>query len=116
MHRLAALLAVLLLAIQWPLWLGHGGWLRVWDLERQLGARQAVNASLRQRNQALVAEISSLRQGTEAIEERARTDLYMMRPGETFFQFVGAATTGATSGATPAGAVVLGQPLQAGPE
>jgi cell division protein FtsB len=113
MHRLAALLAALLLAIQWPLWLGHGGWLRVWELERQLGARQDLNAALRQRNQALLAEISNLHQGSEAIEERARADLHMMRPGETFFQFVGAIpASGAGTSAT--GTVVLGDPLQGG--
>jgi cell division protein FtsB len=91
MYRLTVLLGAILLAIQWPLWLGHGGWLRVWDLQRQLEARQASNAALRARNQVLVAELASLRQGTEAIEERARRELHMMRPEETFFQFVRAA-------------------------
>ena len=88
MYRLTVLLGAILLAIQWPLWLGHGGWLRVWDLQRQLEARQASNASLRARNQELVAELASLRHGSEAIEERARRELHMVRPEETFFQFV----------------------------
>jgi cell division protein FtsB len=87
MNRLTVLLAALLLAIQWPLWLGHGGWLRAWDLQHQLAARQAANAALRARNQALVAEIASLRQGSEAIEERARGELHMMRSEEIFFQY-----------------------------
>ncbi len=100
MKRLALVLAALLLVIQWPLWFGHGGWLRVWDLQRQVVARQAVNATLRARNQALTAEIASLRQGSEAIEERARGELHMMRPDETFFQLPAAeaATTGAGAG------------------
>ena len=88
MNRLTQLLGALLLAVQWPLWLGHGGWLRVWDLQRQLETRQATNATLRARNQALSAELASLRQGSEAIEERARRELHMMRPDETFFQFM----------------------------
>jgi cell division protein FtsB len=85
MNRLLLVLAALLLAIQWPLWLGHGGWLRAWDLQRQLAARQELNAGLRARNQGLNAEIASLRQGSEAIEERARRELHMVRADETFF-------------------------------
>jgi cell division protein FtsB len=102
MKRLALLLAVLSLAIQWPLWLGHGGWVRVWDLQRQLAARQGLNAGLRARNQALVAELASLRQGSEAIEERARGELHMMRSEETFFQYRAASGTGQPpTGAAP---------------
>ena len=98
MKRLALLLAGLLVAIQWPLWFGHGGWLRVWDLQHQLAERQAGNAQLRARNQALAAEIASLRQGSEAIEERARGELRMMRPDETFFQLPPPALTAARQG------------------
>jgi cell division protein FtsB len=95
MNRLPLLLAALVVAIQWPLWFGHGGWMRVWDLRHQLAARQDVNTGLRARNQALTAELASLRQGSEAIEERARGELHMIRPDETFFQFPpGAATQG----------------------
>jgi cell division protein FtsB len=113
MNRLVLALAVLLLAIQWPLWAGHGGWLRAWDLQRQLEARQALNAGLRARNQALLAEIASLRQGSEAIEERARRELHMVRNGETFFQYTAPAPAG-----TPAGDSVatLGKTLQLGVE
>jgi cell division protein FtsB len=98
------LVAGLLLAIQWPLWFGHGGWLRVWDLQRQLASRQDVNGGLRARNQALTAELASLRQGSEAIEERARGELHMIRPDETFFQF---APNAATHGAGDASAQTL---------
>jgi len=105
------LLAGLLLAIQWPLWFGHGGWLRVWDLQHQLAGRQATNAALRARNQALTAEIASLRQGSEAIEERARGELHMMRPGETFFEL-----PPATSAAGGPGPVASSQPFQVGLE
>ena len=105
------LLAGLLLAIQWPLWLGHGGWLRVSELQHQLAARQATNAALRARNQALTAEIASLRQGSEAIEERARGQLHMMRPDETFFELPSAGSAAAGSGQ-----VASSQPLQFGLE
>ncbi len=119
MNRLVLLLGVLLLAVQWPLWLGHGGWLRAWDLQHQLVARQAVNAGLRARNQALVAEIASLRQGSEAIEERARGELHMMRNEETFFQFRAAPLPASGAGqatSTSAPVASSGQALQLGVE
>jgi cell division protein FtsB len=84
--RLAAILALMLLAIQWPLWFGHGGWVRVWELQRQLDAQRSTNGALAARNAALGAELRSLEQGREAIEERAREDLHLMRADETFFQ------------------------------
>jgi cell division protein FtsB len=84
--RLAAILALLLLAIQWPLWLGRGGWLRVWDLQRQLDSQRSADSELDLHNAALSAELRSLVQGREAIEERAREDLHLMRADETFFQ------------------------------
>ena len=86
MKRLAAVLAVLLLAIQWPLWFGRGGWLRVSDLQRQLDAQRSANADLEARNAAWAAELRSLELGREAIEERARGDLHLMRNDEIFFQ------------------------------
>ena len=110
MPRLVLPLAALLLAIQWPLWFGHGGWLRAWDLQRQLAAREQVNAGLNARNQALVAELASLRQGSEAIEERARGELHMLRAGETFFQYRPAAPAAA------APVAASGQPLELGLE
>jgi cell division protein FtsB len=101
MRRIAALLAALLLAIQWPLWPGHGGWLRVWDLQRQLAARREANAELRQRNEDLTAEIRSLREGSEAIEERARDEMRMLRPDETFFQLAASAAPAHDAGHAP---------------
>jgi len=85
-RRLAAILAVLLLAIQWPLWFGRGGWLRVRELQHQLDSQRSANAGLQARNAAFSAELRSLEQGTEAIEERAREDLHLMRGDEVFFQ------------------------------
>ncbi len=85
------MLAVLLVAIQYPLWFGKGGWLRAWELERQLAAQRATNEQLAARNAAAAAEVASLREGNEAIAERARQQLNMVREGEVLFQFVGRA-------------------------
>jgi cell division protein FtsB len=89
MRIVAIALAVLLMAIQFPLWFGKGGWLRVADLERQLAAQRTINGALAERNAQLAAEVASLREGRGAIEERARHDLNMVRDGEIFFQLVG---------------------------
>lgn len=86
MKLLAGLLAGLLVLIQYPLWLGKGGWLRVWELDRQYQAQQLNNARLAQRNAALEGEVRDLRQGLFAVEERARYELGMVRPDEVFIQ------------------------------
>ena len=86
MKILAGVLGALILAIQYPLWLGKGGWLRVWDVDRQLDEQRAKNARLETRNAALGAEVKDLKQGTEAIEERARYELGMVKNDEVFFQ------------------------------
>jgi cell division protein FtsB len=88
MRILLIVLGVLLIAIQYPLWFGKGGWLRAWELERQLAAQRNVNSSLAARNAEVAAEVVSLREGREAIEERARHELNMVRDGEVFFQIV----------------------------
>jgi cell division protein FtsB len=95
MRLLAFVMATLLLAIQWPLWFGKGGWLRAWELERQLVAQRGVNGALSARNAELAAEVASLREGGEAIEERARHELNMVRDGEVFFQIVTPRSEGA---------------------
>ncbi len=82
----ALVLAALIVLLQWPLWLGKGGWLRVWDVDRQLGAQREVNQKLEQRNAGLEAEVKDLKTGREAIEERARFELGLIRPDEVFVQ------------------------------
>ena len=86
MRILAALLALLILGLQYPMWLGKGGWLRVRELDRQVSAQQHVNGELASRNAALDADVRDLKQGFEAIEERARSELGMIRHDEVFFQ------------------------------
>ena len=88
MKILAAILAALIVLIQYPLWLGKGGWLRVWDTERKLAAQRASNDRLAQRNDALAADVRDLKQGLDAVEERARYELGMIRGDEVFFQVV----------------------------
>jgi cell division protein FtsB len=86
MRLLAIILGALLLLIQYPLWLGKGGMLRVWEMERQIEVQRETNRKLQMRNAALDAEVSDLKQGLEAVEERARSELGMIRKDEIFFQ------------------------------
>jgi len=88
MKLLAAVLAALIVLIQFPLWLGKGGWLRVWDLDRQVQAQKDQNAKVQKRNVALDAEVRDLKQGLDAVEERARYELGMVKQDEVFFQIV----------------------------
>jgi len=87
MKILALALAGLLALIQYPLWLGKGGWLRVWELDRQVQAQQGNNRRLTERNASLEGEVGDLRQGLLAVEERARYELGMVRADEVFIQF-----------------------------
>ena len=86
MRWLAIALAVLIAALQYPMWLGKGGWLQVRELDRQGGAQREDNAKLKLRNEALDADVRDLKTGSEAIEERARAELGMIRQDEVFFQ------------------------------
>ncbi|MCR4305186.1 MAG: cell division protein FtsB [Gallionella sp.] len=80
------ILLALLLLLQYPLWLGKGGWLKVWDLNRQVESQQQVNQQTGTRNAVLDAEVRDLKQGTAAIEERARSELGMIKRDEIFYQ------------------------------
>jgi cell division protein FtsB len=88
MRWLTLALVALVVLIQYPLWLGKGGWLRVWEVDQQIEAQRGTNAKLRARNGALDAEVRDLKQGVEAIEERARSELGMIRQDEVFFQLL----------------------------
>jgi cell division protein FtsB len=83
---LALVFVVLIAALQYPMWLGKGGWLQVRDLDRQLAAQHENNARLKLRNDALDAEVRDLKNGFEAVEERARAELGMVKQDEVFFQ------------------------------
>ena len=86
MRWLTIILVALIAVLQYPLWLGKGGWLKVWDYNRLLTEQQAVTRQLEARNAGLDAEVRDLKQGYEAIEERARFELGMVRDGEVFVQ------------------------------
>ena len=86
MRVLALAFVALILALQYPMWLGKGGWLQVREFDRQLAAQKDSNANLKLRNDALDADVRDLKTGFEAIEERARSELGMIRSDEVFFQ------------------------------
>ena len=86
MRWLALVFAALIVALQYPMWLGKGGWLQVREYDRQLAEQREQNAKLKLRNDALDADVRDLKTGYEAIEERARNELGMIRQDEVFFQ------------------------------
>ena len=88
MRWLTLMLAGLVIAVQYPLWAGKGGWFRVWEVDREIAAQREANARAKTRNGALDAEVRDLKQGLEAIEERARSELGMIRQDEIFFQLL----------------------------
>jgi|TARA_B110000503_G_scaffold40916_1_gene67347 cell division protein FtsB len=88
MKWLVGLILVAVIAMQYSLWFGQAGLFEVASLQEKIAAQEAVNASLLQRNQQLHAEVLDLKQGIAAIEERARHDLGMVKPNETFYQLV----------------------------
>ena len=88
MRLLTLVLAALIALIQYPLWLGKGSWFRVWEVDQQIRAQREINHKLQSRNSAMDAEVRDLKQGLDAIEERARSELGMIRRDEMFFQVV----------------------------
>ena len=76
--------------LQYPLWLGEGGWLKVRERATSIDTQQALNQRLQIRNTSLLAELSDLKQGRDAIEERARNELGMIAPDEWFVRVVSA--------------------------
>ena len=86
MRWLTLIFVVLIAALQYPLWLGKGSWLRVWEVDRAATQQKEVNLKLRARNASLDAEVRDLKQGYDAIEERARSELGMVKRDEIFFQ------------------------------
>jgi cell division protein FtsB len=86
MRLITLALAALLLLIQYPLWLGKGGWLAVSDLEGQVAATRKKTDELKARNAKLESEVRDLKDGTGAVEERARYELGMIKQNEIFVQ------------------------------
>lgn len=85
---LIALLAIALAALQYRLWYGRGGIGDLAELHSARDAQSLENRRLRERNRALEAEVADLKSGLEAIEERARTEMGMIREDEVFYQII----------------------------
>ena len=88
MKLLALALVMLIALLQYPLWLGKGSWLQGWEVDQQLRAQHETNQKLQSRNAGLDAEVRDLKQGFDAIEERARNELGMVKQDEMFFQIL----------------------------
>ncbi len=86
MRPSTAILVGLAVVIQYPLWLGKGGWLKVWESDAQLRQQRETNRQLELRNAGLEAETRNLKSGLEAVEERSRFALGMVKPDESFYQ------------------------------
>lgn len=114
MKRTAVLLlalALLLGALQYKLWYGNAGQRAVVALHAQVAAQEAENSKLQARNDALAAEVADLKSGGAAVEERARSELGLVQPGETFYRVIDHAAA-LPAAATPAPA----QPEPTAPE
>lgn len=88
MRSLLVVLLILFALLQYKLWLGEGGFADVKRLEQKVAEQQQENALLQQRNEELQAEVADLREGIEAIEERARSELGMVQEEEEFYLVV----------------------------
>jgi len=88
MRILLAILLILLAALQYKLWFGEGGYRDVQRLQQRVEQQALENEVLLQRNRELEAEVEDLRQGLEAVEERARSELGMIKENEEFYQVV----------------------------
>lgn len=86
MRLITLALVTLLLLIQWPLWFGKGGWLRVSQLQDEVSAVQIKTEEKKARNAKLDSEVRDLKDGTGAVEERARYELGMIKQNEVFIQ------------------------------
>lgn len=88
MRWLLALLIFFFLGLQYRLWFGEGSWANIVSLEKKLADQQVVTQGLEERNAILEQEVYSLKNGDDAIEERARVELGMIKEGETFYLLV----------------------------
>ncbi len=88
MRIVIGILFVLLALLQYRLWVGEGSLAEVNNLKQEIAIQRQGLEQLRQRNRALAAEVQDLKQGLNAVEERARSELGMIRKGETFYQII----------------------------
>jgi cell division protein FtsB len=105
MRGITLILLIVLLLLQYPRWLGKGSWLKVWELHQQVQSQQQVNQQTQTRNALLDAEVHDLKRGTEAIEERSRSELGMIKRDEIFFQILDKPPAQGAEISTPSSAV-----------
>jgi cell division protein FtsB len=103
MRPSTGILLGLVVLLQYPLWLGKGGWLKVWESDRQLRQQREVNRQLELRNAGLEAETRNLKSGLEAVEERSRFELGMVKADEVFYQLSARKKTAAPASVPAAG-------------
>jgi cell division protein FtsB len=102
MRILAIILGLCLVLLQYRLWISDQGEREIWRLTQAVEAQAAANAEQRERNGQLLAEVTDLKVGLAALEERARSELGMVGNSETFYQIVTPATA---APAAPAGSL-----------
>lgn len=88
MRYIAVILGLLFFVLQYELWLGDGSLATVWQLQKGINEQKAENKKIAHRNESLLAEVNDLKKGDKAIEERARSELGMIKKGETYIQVV----------------------------
>ena len=112
MKALTLIFVILIALLQYPLWLGKGSWLRVWNVNQQIDEQKDKNAAFKQRNETLNAEVRDLKQGNAAIEERARSELGMIKQDEVFYQVIDQALPAKPENQAPA--ITEPSPIKAG--
>jgi cell division protein FtsB len=105
----ALILLLILIGLQLKLWSSHGGMSEVASLRVSVQKQSDENDKLAQRNQALAADVNDLKHGEQAVEARARAELGLVKPGETFYQVVEKPANGASAAAPPAVATGSGR-------
>jgi cell division protein FtsB len=88
MKFLTFIFVTLILALQYPLWLGKGGWLNVISLQKQIDQQLKVNELIKSENDILLAVVQDLKNGTDVVEGKARFDLGLIKKNETFFLII----------------------------
>ena len=88
MKKIILLLAVLFLFLQYKLWFQNDSLVETWQLEKRIAKEESENSILIKRNNILQAEVKDLKNNYAAIEERARSELGMVKPGEKFYLFI----------------------------
>ena len=88
MRCILSLLVIILIGLQYRLWFGQGSWEQIVSLQRQIEGQGLFNQRLQDRNQVLEKEVRDLKSGLESVEERARTELGLIKEGETFYLLI----------------------------